>query len=148
MKIAGIDPGVKTGVAIVEDGKLKVVKTTEIHKAFALVGNVDYVVLEDARLWTFFNSKHNPRKQGAGSIKRDCKIWEDFLEDKEIPYTLVKPNNRSTKVSSKLFKEITCYSGRTSEHSRDAAMLVYKLNKYKTETYGVTKPFKKGGYAL
>lgn len=85
------------------------------------------VFVEDARQRKWYNDagKSRDKLQGAGSIKRDCKIWEDFLRDKGIPFKLIAPKNNTTKLSAPAFKSITGYTGRTCEHSRDAAMMVY-----------------------
>lgn len=78
-----------------------------------------------ASKWYNDAGKSRDKLQGAGSIKRDCKIWEDFLRDKGIPFKLIAPKNNTTKLSAPAFKSITGYTGRTCEHSRDAAMMVY-----------------------
>ena len=63
--------------------------------------------------------------QGTGSVKRDCNIWEEFLKDCKIPYEAVPPCRNVTKTTAASFARITKWKGRTSEHSRDAAMLVW-----------------------
>jgi hypothetical protein len=83
------------------------------------------VVFEDARQRTWFGKGDtNAKAQGAGSVKRDCSIWEDFCKDYGIPYWAKPPVKGATKVSAEYFKMVSHYQGRTSEHSRDAAMLV------------------------
>ena len=64
------------------------------------------------------------KQQGAGSIKRDAKIWEDYLTRLRIDFKLVNPTSRKTKITSEYFKKISKFEGRTSNHARDAAMLV------------------------
>jgi hypothetical protein len=63
--------------------------------------------------------------QGAGSVKRDCNIWEEFLTEKRIPFEAVAPKHNVTKLRADAFRNITRWEGRTNEHERDAAMLVY-----------------------
>jgi hypothetical protein len=83
------------------------------------------VVFEDARQRTWFGHGDTSAKaQGAGSVKRDCSIWEDFCKDYDIPFWAKPPVKGATKVSADYFKMVSHYQGRTSEHSRDAAMLV------------------------
>lgn len=83
------------------------------------------VVFEDARQRTWFgHGDTDAKKQGAGSVKRDCSIWEDFCKDYGIPFWAKPPVKGATKVSADYFKMVSHYQGRTSEHSRDAAMLV------------------------
>lgn len=130
----GIDPGTHTGVAVWDsrEGKFLSLETLPIHIALTRVlaiaernrDNVQ-VVFEDARQRTWFGKGDtNAKLQGAGSVKRDCSIWEDFCEDYDIPFQAKPPVKGATKVSAEYFKMISHYTGRTSEHSRDAAMLV------------------------
>lgn len=65
---------------------------------------------------------------GAGSVKRDCTAWEEFMEAKGYAYKMVKPKAGKTKMSAPAFKALTGWQGRTNEHSRDAAMLVWGVN--------------------
>ncbi len=137
----GIDTGVNTGVATwnVIARRFDFIKTVPIHKAMMYVmqmhdkyGNNMYVRIEDARLRTWFQSNYKTRDeerkmlQGVGSVKRDAKIWEDFLKDMGIPFEMTHPKNGQTKVDDVTFRKITKYDKRTSEHARDAAMLVFQ----------------------
>lgn len=128
----GIDTGVNTGVGVwdTKQRKLTSVSTLQIDEAMEYVMSLadDYhndvfVRYEDARLRKFITGGRE-KLQGAGSIKRDAKIWEDFLTRKNIPHEAVAPKNNRTKVSSDYFKKLTQWQGRTSEHARDACMLV------------------------
>lgn len=130
----GIDPGTHTGIAIwdTREGRFLSLETLPIHQALVKVmvwkdnvGNDLQVVFEDARQRTWFgHGDTNAKLQGAGSVKRDCSIWEDFCRDYNISYWAKPPIKGATKVSSSYFKTISHWPGRTSEHSRDAAMLV------------------------
>ena len=133
----GIDPGTHTGVAVwdTREGKFLSLETLPIHKALNLVCKWQQdckdrdvsmdVTFEDARQRTWFGTGNvSAKMQGAGSVKRDCSIWEDFLRDKGIPFWAKPPVKGATKVSAEYFKMVSHYQGRTSEHSRDAAMLV------------------------
>jgi hypothetical protein len=62
---------------------------------------------------------------GAGSVKRDCAIWEDFCRDLGIDYIPVPPQAGLTKWPADYFNKVTGWKGRTSDHARDAALLVY-----------------------
>lgn len=136
-KIAiGIDPGTKTGIGIYDADakKLTDVITLPIHKAMDMVKGVWFrnptnviVRFEDARQATFGRANDMHRAQGAGSVKRDCSIWEDFLKDLGVEYEAVRPRKAITKLDKETFTKITGYTGLTSNHSRDAAMLVYGL---------------------
>lgn len=133
MKYIGIDVGTHTGVAV-WDSEQQIflsVETMKIHSAMELVLSYpkeDIVVLfEDARQRKWFGSNSNAKLQGAGSVKRDSSIWEDFLNDKGIKYRAIAPIKGGTKWTAERFKNILGWRGKTSEHSRDAALMVYGL---------------------
>ncbi len=135
MKYAiGIDPGVQTGFALwsIEEKKFLHIETLLIHNALnrILLFNAEEVIIvvEDARLRKWFGNdkaKNEAKKQNVGSVKRDCKIWEDFLKDKGYKFKLTKPKN--TKIATPIFNKIANYHKRTSNHARDAAMLVINM---------------------
>lgn len=132
--IIGIDPGVKTGIAVWnrEEKSMKSITSSSIIIAMDFVKNwcsayAAIVRIEDARKRKWFGKTSREVLQGAGSIKRDCQIWEEFLEANNIPYELVAPKNNKTKLDAKLFANYTGFKERTNEHARDAAMLVYGL---------------------
>lgn len=126
MMYIGIDPGVNTGVAIWKDCQFESLLTLKIHKAMDLVRNLkpDLVRVEDARKRKWYPKGAN--LQGAGSVKRDSKIWEDFLKDLNYNFEMVHPL-RDVWDTHEKFERITGYKKRTSKHSRDAALLVYKM---------------------
>ncbi|VXA55451.1 conserved hypothetical protein [Acinetobacter proteolyticus] len=134
----GIDCGVKTGFAVAVNGVLTRVETLTITQAMDEVKllhaqDTDLVVrIEDARLRTWFGSADARQaksgagvREGVGSVKRDCSIWEQFCIEQGIKYELVHPAANMTKTKSDYFKRITGWLGRTSEHGRDAGMLVH-----------------------
>lgn len=132
--LIGIDCGVETGFALYnrKTKELLRVSTMKIHQAmkeishqFALNGQSLMVCFEDARLRTWFGDSGKEKLQGAGSIKRDSKIWEDFLSDMNIPFEMIPPKENTTKLEEEYFKSLTGYKKRTSNHARDAAMLVF-----------------------
>lgn len=132
----GIDPGTHTGVAVwdTREGKFLSLETLLIHRAMTFIltwslkaedtGQEIQVVFEDARQRKWYGNESNTKLQGAGSVKRDCSIWEDFCRDYQIPFVAVPPMKGGTKVSESYFKTISGWKGRTSNHARDAAMLV------------------------
>lgn len=133
----GIDPGTHTGVAVWDktSRRIDVVDTMTITRALELVAaNVELckafggevvVFMEDARKRTWFGNAGRAKLQGAGSIKRDCAIWETFCEELGVECRKIAPKNNYTKLTAKQFKTLTNWAGRTSDHSRDAAMLVF-----------------------
>lgn len=128
----GIDPGKNTGYAEWDrHGKLLLAcEAIAIHEAMARVkqhhesGLLHLVAFEDARLRTWLGSKGREALQGAGSIKRDCTIWADFLAALGAPYVNLKPASGATKWTAERFAKFTGWQGRTNEHGRDAAVLV------------------------
>lgn len=128
----GIDPGVNTGYALydVKRKKLKEVQTLSIVEAMQIIINLHvlYKIIvryEDARQRTWFGKAGREQLQGAGSIKRDCAIWQEFFEYHQIPHQAVAPKHNRTKLEAAQFKALTGWAGRTSEHARDAAMLIF-----------------------
>ena len=128
----GIDPGVSTGLAIWDaynekwEGifTLNIIKSMEKVLKYHNKETLIEVVCEDARLVRY---KTDPIKaQGAGSIKRDCKVWEEFFVHHKIEHQFVRPKKAITKIDAKVFKMITKYDKQTSNHARDACMLVFK----------------------
>ena len=132
----GIDPGTRTGVALWRpETKDLEISTLKIHEAMNAIKVITETIekksvkvrFEDARQRKWFGEAGREQLQGAGSIKRDCAIWEDFLRDSGIDFEMVPPKNIHTKISADYFKKLTGYEGRTSKHSRDAAMLVWGM---------------------
>ena len=135
MFIIGIDPGVKTGVAIwcTDDQKFYDIQTTTILEAMTIVNDCRahqdvILIVEDARQRKWYGNNAAAKRMGAGSIKRDCQVWEEYAELNQVPYIMQPPKRGSTKLDAKTFKNITRHEGRTSEHARDAAMMVYNLS--------------------
>ena len=150
----GIDPGVNTGVAVWNTvlKQFKIIQTMPIHQAMKYIEkNQNYiaeVIVEDARKATY--GRHTmldaSARQGAGSIKRDCKIWDDYLLYLGAPYRMFRPDKTRNSYASwgkrsKLNKDqkaailtrwrkMTGWNRRCSELARVASMLVldYKPN--------------------
>lgn len=133
----GIDCGVETGIGMWHrpSKKLIAVKTLKIHQAMAIVlenhmarPDEVFVRVEDARQRKnpkFYGTQGSAKLQGVGAVKRDAKIWEDFLTDHKIPFVMAHPRN--TKMEPDYFKKLTGWTERTSEHARDAATLVFGM---------------------
>tara|TARA_Y100001951_G_C11295119_1_gene275012 strand:- start:335 stop:808 length:474 start_codon:yes stop_codon:yes gene_type:complete len=143
----GIDPGTDTGFASITPYAITTVKkafTVKIHEAMMLLKYIvrDYprvhIRVEDARKRKKYGKNHAAKLQGAGSIKRDCSIWEDFIESLKkthpgvITVEFLHPQKGSTKINSTVFKKMTGLTGRYSNHARDAYMLIhdYKYKNY------------------
>lgn len=129
----GIDPGVTTGFALwdIDARKLEEVSSMGIVDALVRVqlmhqaGSLHVVVYEDARLRTgYFGPRAKFNAQGAGSIKRDCSIWAEWLAMLGCAYKAISPKAKGAKWPAEQFAKMTGWTGRTSEHGRDAALLV------------------------
>lgn len=132
----GIDVGTETGYAewSATEQRLLTVESMKIHEVMDRVkeqhkiyGSGLFVRFEDARKRNWFGDAGREKLQGAGSIKRDSAIWEDFLTSEGISFEAVAPKRNRTKTAAEYFKRVTGWQKRTNEHSRDAAMLVVGL---------------------
>lgn len=131
--LIGIDTGTNTGFAVwrTDTQELCEVSTLTITQAMKRVMELQVILgenhlyIEDARLRKWFGNAGREQLQGAGSVKRDASIWEQFCIENGYAYTLVPPKNNLTKMSAESFKNLTGWTGRCSEHARDAAFLVF-----------------------
>ena len=133
----GIDPGEHTGIAVWDTGlkKFLLIQTMPLHRALDEVrkwhaSQGATVIFEDARQRQWFQKERNVSEyrgklMGAGAAKRDAKIWEEFLTDLGITFFMQRPMAHCTKWSQEQFERFTGFKGRTSNHARDAALLVY-----------------------
>lgn len=139
MILIGIDTGVNTGFAVAIDhgdgngGQLNDVTSMTITRAMTSVLALTWkhgkdnvrLFIEDARLRTWFTGGKE-KAQGAGSVKRDASIWEQWCKENDLQYTMIHPKANATKYNANSFARITGWMGRTNEHGRDAAMLVHR----------------------
>jgi len=131
--LIGVDPGKMTGISAysTKTKSLIMCETDSIIGAMETVKdllsdkNISIeIVYEDAKKRKWFGNSGREKLQGAGSIKRDCTIWEEFAKYHQIPCTGVAPSAGSTKMNKDTFARITGWIGRTSVHARDSALLV------------------------
>lgn len=137
----GIDTGTNTGIAVWnrDDRRLTMVCSMVLWKAIDQVRSIDmnnpgevFVRVEDARLRTWIPREKNEKaergkREGAGSVKRDAVIWEEFLTDQKIDHEFVAPKRNKTKLEADYFRKLTGWTLTTNNHGRDAAMLVFGL---------------------
>lgn len=137
MLVIGVDPGTNTGLGVWDtvDRKFLNVESANILEAIRRVRmwRPDLVIFEDARKRGRFDKMDAEQKkygaavrEGAGSVKRDCAIWEEFLEEAQIPYQAKAP--RSTKKDAAELAFLYGWTKRSNEHARDAAFIVAGLN--------------------
>ena len=134
--LIGIDPGVNTGLATLklsEDGAREwkvssgtILESIDVVQTLHLMHRT-MIIMEDARLRNWFGQSGPERWQGAGSIKRDCQIWEEVFKTYQMPYRLVPPMHNRTKMSSAEFCFYTLIK-RSNQHERDAAALLLLYN--------------------
>lgn len=130
-RIIGIDPGTHTGIAIwlPRFNKFEDIKTVGIVEAMDELRSTSrdlLLVIEDART----RSGSEAAKMGAGSIRRDCAIWQEFAAGYGFKvWWKMTPRgiNRTSKLSKEEFRRATGWTKRTDQHGRDAAMLVYAM---------------------
>lgn len=142
MIVVGIDPGTDTGIAVwrVRTPRFDTIASMQAHRAHAMVltlfrecvdagfnDNPLLVMFEDARKRGAAPGQSARRAQGAGSVKRDCVIWQELCEDHGIPYIAGAPIAGATKWSAEYFASQTGWTGSTNEHARDAATRVWQL---------------------
>lgn len=137
MIYVGIDCGTHTGVCLWDSTSRKIVEcyTTSLHLALFRVAEIAdkervKVVFEDARQRKWIPRERDIRQVvgraiGAGHVQRDATVWEEFCTERSIPYEAVAPRQGLTKWTADYFNRVTGWQGRTSEHARDAAMLVF-----------------------
>lgn len=130
--VIGIDPGTNTGIAVKRRGILEFVETHTIWRALNIVkelaenyGSVEnvFVRIEDARQRTWFGKTDRERLKGAGSVERDCNIWEEVLTELQITFELIHPK-RVKATTPEQFDKLTGWKERTSIHAREAAWLI------------------------
>lgn len=131
----GIDPGTKTGYAVYDrlTKQLLEVKTVSAHEAWDRIRTMKHVYgadnilvrWEDCRLRKWYGNAGKERLKGVGSVERDCSLWQDFLKREGIRNQEVAPKNIKTKATPDYFAKLTGWDKSSSEHSRDAALLVY-----------------------
>lgn len=137
--LIGLDPGTQTGLAVwdTKSRTLTRVVTLRLYQAFEVIrheyreadGDIE-IFFEDARQRKWIPrernlSEYRGRLMGAGSVKRDCEIWEEFCVGYGIRFHAIPPRKGATKWDADYFKKVTGWTGRTSNHARDAALLVF-----------------------
>lgn len=111
MIFIGIDTGTHTGVAVwnSEEKQFLDIKTMMLHQALQLV-------ITMCQIW---------KRENVMVLFEDATIWEEFCTDYEIAFRALPPAKGGTKLNPDYFKALTGWKKRTSEHARDAAMIVF-----------------------
>ena len=134
----GIDPGLHTGVAVwsPKEKQFKAIKTLDwwttadmIMTLSSVNTRIRFVVEDPAQ-----NKPVFPRKgqsyaamskiaQDVGRNKGDAERLIQLIQRMEFAYTCVTP--KTEKWGPQVFKRLTGWPSRTSEHGRDAGKLVW-----------------------
>lgn len=138
--VVGIDPGTNTGITIYDCVKkeyllcdtMSIINAIfEIERVFANNKGPFLITVEDSR----GISGSRDKKLGAGSIRRDCAIWDDYLNAKSsvskgiVFYRFVKPTkNPYLKASPESWLMVSKYRGKRlpSGHARDSATYIFR----------------------
>lgn len=138
MRIIAIDPGVKCGVAVYEDGELYCLYTSSVIDLFTdleselILYDDSVLAFEDSRLISHIYTA--PGLKGAaklkvarnvGQVDAICSLIADIWGNR--PIYAISPKNKGAKINSELFKKLTGWQGRTNQHERDAAMIGLKI---------------------
>jgi hypothetical protein len=134
----GIDPGTSTGLAVICAGNYHIIRTAGIIEAMNMVlyyknnfpdiyGPVSvYCENPYKRIW--YGDTGRERLQGAGSVKRDFAIWQEFCNYNNLEFTGVAPREIGCEFDRlAVFTAATGWTQRTSQHARDAAKIIYRF---------------------
>jgi hypothetical protein len=142
-RIIGIDGGTKTGLADWNPHQKRFMRiaTLDFWSAFFEVCETDasetLLVIEDpqANRPVFHRAGVTDRRamkvaQNVGAVKRESRLLAEGFERAGYRVVLVRPGGR--KWDAATFRALTRHVGRTSQHGRDAAKLVFGLSAYGT----------------
>lgn len=128
--IVGIDPGLSTGMAFVENGKIMRLETFSFWEAIAEIQKFPFAVYvvelsTTSHVWhREAVNKSAIMKTGfnVGKCTREAELIIDYLN--KYGY-IVQSKNPQGKKTATQFKEITGWTGKSNPHTRDAAMLAF-----------------------
>lgn len=138
--IIGIDGGLHTGVAVWDTTKKEFVhmKTVDFWIAYEWISssfsaNETMVYVEDPSqnkpVWRRRGMKDyefSKKCQSVGAVKRETTLLIKGLRIKGFQVKAIRPKKGSyTKMKADTFKKLTKCKMRSSQHARDAAMLVF-----------------------
>ena len=133
MIILGIDPGMKTGVAQYEVGKLVQLWTIEPWQFLRTIESVipDFVVFEDSRkeshVWNTAASRSASIKmaRNIGEIDAWCKLIEASCDFIHVECVGISPLAKGAKLDAAQFARLTGWDKASNQHTRDAAMCAW-----------------------
>lgn len=133
MRVLGIDPGLSTGFAIFEGGKLVNLQTGSPWDMAGMIAHLKpaRVVFEDSRLqsnvWSAVGTKAAACKiaRNVGQIDAWCAYIVAVCEDNQVAAHGISPKGKGKKVGAEEFGRITGWAGASNQHARDAAMVAW-----------------------
>ncbi len=138
----GLDPGRQTGWAVWDAAREVFVEilTADFWKAYAMVQTYRpahcCIVIEMPSGATYDHDlDQTPDKarrrekvsRNVGSVQREAQLLAEGLD--RLGYTVRRIRPRQSKLGARAFRRLTSYAGRTSQHGRDAGMLVFGLRR-------------------
>jgi hypothetical protein len=133
MKYIGIDPGAKTGLAIMQGGVLIYLITTDFWGAIAQIkhdSNGELTVIIELPKNDHIHHKYDtPRSLGSigvdvGRVMREAELLIEYCRRNGIEHKVVAPQG---KIDHETFCRITGWKGQTNPHKRDAGMLIWGM---------------------
>jgi len=142
MKVIGIDPGVKNGLAEYENGVLVSVHTYSVIEIIHWLP--DYlkihqciVVIEDSRLQSYMFTGNDKNRATALKIARNvgmvdivCSILEELCKFSGTELIKISPKGKGEKLNMDKFRQVTGSEIKTNQHNRDAAMVAWPYRNY------------------
>jgi len=131
--IVGIDPGQKTGIAVILDCVLGTMTTERPENVAPVLQEwmPRLVIFEDSRRNTVYHRRgQNARTmlhiaRSVGEIDQLCREIENTCERLGIKCIGVSPQRKGAKIKAGEFAAITGWQGRSNQHERDAAMVAW-----------------------
>ena len=122
----GIDPGVKTGFAKIENGEIWV-QTLNFYEVLSLLDTykkqeikVYIEVPENRHVWHAKGAAFN-----VGMAVREAELLAGEIKKRGIDTVLISPKQKGPKWDKKAFQKITGLKNQTNQHERDAIMLIW-----------------------
>lgn len=131
--LIGIDPGKNTGFAVYNTQEKAFVscntysfwEAVDLLSYYKKFGFCAYVELpRNKHVWHSGAKSQNAKNRTAvnvGSVIREAELIVEWLKREQVEHKIVAPKG---KVNDAVFRKLTGWTGRTSQHARDAAMMI------------------------
>ena len=133
--LLGIDPGVRTGLAIFREGELVALETIrplEIERTIRAL-NPHRVIFEDSRLEKRAWNARSKANYGAalatarslGHVDALCALIVEVCQELGISAHGISPTAKGAKLDAATFARATGWTEGSNQHCRDAAMVCW-----------------------